>query len=331
MSGSEYEFINKDLQRAAALTLSKYDGNHRTPILFLESAGAGACNFFLKAGVSREDLRPVNCDRVDADAISKASGVECVCADIDDYLTTLHDNACGVVWLDYMRRTISVDVMREALRVAPYVMVTLSLRGIKRQETLANLRKIMKKVGVMLQNTVYKGKSNIENMITFTVCRGTHLANSKPTAKTIVLPEKQAHRYRPRDKVVVCWRRDTSLTAIVLDTHETQLRVRFDCDGREHWVCCQTVTPNTTIYDQKTLNKMIGKTLFVPRSLWPKTLMGYDEVKQTGKHLKFHVVKRYHKGTRFALSGVSKKTNLPLPACESWTLTYEQASCFLKI
>lgn len=126
------------------------------------------------------------------------------------------------------------------------------------------------------------------------------------------------------------WGHDTLLTAIVMDASKTHVRVVFDCDGQQRSVSCDKVSPNTTVHDEQALNSMIGKTLHMPRKLWPKTLVGYEDVKQVGKYLTFRVLKRYHKGTRFSVSSVSKKTNRPLSKCEPWTLTYQQAACFLK-
>ena len=131
-----YEFMNKHIHRAAVLAM--YDETKK-PIVFLDDANAGASLYFIRAGVKAKHMKPVNFCNASAEQITKLAGVACVCDDIDNYLTTLDDDSCGVVWLDYTKRTVREQALRDSLRVAPFVSVTLSIRGVERDEFMTNL------------------------------------------------------------------------------------------------------------------------------------------------------------------------------------------------
>lgn len=317
-----YEFLNKDVQRSAVYCMYTRCAT-RKPIVFLDDENAGACTFFLQWGVPSEHLHPVNFCRVHANAITRNSGTACACDDIDSHLTTLPDDSCSVVWLDYMRTTIDIDVLRDALRIAPNVSVTLSLRGVGRDDHEKLIRKLVKKVGTLMSLTTYKGKGGVENMLSINVSRAPDLPEPVVDANM----EETTPTFSVDDRVVVEWRRDTFLTGIVLEVCETHVRVIFDCDGVEKWMPLHKVEPNCHVHTTATMNALIGKTLLIPSKMW-STKKGYEDVKTVGKKLAFNVMKRYYNGDRFTIAGISKHNNQPLRKAETWTLTYDQAVCF---
>lgn len=319
-----YEFMNKDVQRSAVYSMYRRCAT-RNPILFLDDESAGACTFFIDAGVPPEHVQPVNFCRAHADAITRKTGIPCACDDIDLHLTTLPDDSCSVVWLDYMRTTIDVDVLRDALRIAPNVSVTLSLRGVGRDDNEKHIRKLVKKVGTLMLLTTYKGKGGVENMLSFIVSRAVDVPT--PIVKETAERTAVEHTFSVDDRVVVQWRRDTFLTGIVLEVCETHVRVVFDCDGVKKWMPMHTVEPNCHVHTPTTMNALIGKTLLIPSKMW-STRKGYEDVKTVGKKLAFKVMKRYYNGDRFTIAGISKHNSRPLRKMEAWTLTYDQAMCF---
>ena len=317
-----YEFMNKDVQRSAVYSIYRRCAT-RNPILFLDDESAGACTFFIDAGVPVEHVHPVNFCRAHADAITRKTSVACACDDIDSHLVTLPDDSYSVVWLDYMRTTIDVEVLRDALRVAPNVSVTLSLRGVGRNDNEKHIRKLVKKVGTLMLLTTYKGKGGVENMLSFIVSRAVDV----PEPVVEETAEKTTHTFSVDDRVVVKWRRGPFLTGIVVEVCETHVRVVFDCDGVEKWMPVNTVEPNCDVHTTTAMNALVGKTLLIPSKLW-STTTGYEDVKKVGKKLAFRVMKRYYNGDRFTIAGISKRNNRPLRKVEAWTLTYDQGMCF---
>lgn len=327
-----YEFLTKDVQRSAVCTMYRRCAT-RKPIVFLDDESAGACTFLLDGGIPTEHIRPVNFSRAHADTITRKTGITCACDDIDSHLITLSDDTCSVVWLDYMRTTIDVEVLRHALRVAPNVSVTLSLRGVGRDENVKHIRKLVKKVGTLMQLTTYKGKGGVENMLSFIVCRVPDVDVTPPPRVSeevlnTIVDEKTEPTFAVEDRVVVEWRRDTYLTGVVLEVCESHVRVVFDCDGVEKWMPMHKVESNLDVLTPTTLNSLVGQTLLVPSKLWP-TNKGYEAVKVVGKKFAFKVIKRYYKSNRFTIAGISKHNNRPLHEREAWTLTYDQALCFI--
>ena len=326
-----YEFMNKDVQRYAVYRMYKISATPK-PIVFLDDESGGACTFFLTEGVPRDHIRPVNRSRVHADAITRKTGITCTHADIDSHLDTMSDDSRSVVWLDYTCTTIDVDVLRNALRVASNVSVTLSLRGLGRDENERHIRKLVKKVGMLMQLTVYKGKGGVENMLSFIVSRASpiRVAPHPHVPESIVdtgVEENTETMFAVDNRVVVKWRRDTFLTGVVLEVSESHVRVLFDCDGVEKWMPVDRVKPNFNVHTERTLNGLVGETLLVPSKLW-STRTGYEDVKVVGKKFAFKVLKRHYKGDRYTIAGISKRNDLPLRKAEAWTLTYDQASCY---
>ena len=325
-----YEFMNKDVQRSAVHSMYRRCAT-RKPIVLLDDESAGACTFLLEEGVPTEHIHPVNHSREHAVAITRKTGIACARANINEYIRTQSDDSCSVVWLDYTCTTLDADVLRHALRVAPNVSVTLSLRGKGRDDNEKHIRKLVKKVGTLMQLTTYKGKGGVENMMSFIVSRVSHVGVTAPrhvpkTDLNTIVEETAGPTFAINDRVVVEWRRDTLLTGVVLEVCETHVRVVFDCDGVEKWMPLHKVETNRDVHSPKTLNALVGQTLLVPVKLWP-TKKGYEDVKVVGKKFAFRVMKRYYNGDRYTVAGISKHNNRPLRKAEDWTLTYDRAVC----
>ena len=115
--------------------------------MFLDDEHAGACNAFLRAGIPKKNLKPVNSSPECCNDIKRLSGVSCTCSDIDEYIAGLDDNSCSVVWLDYTKTDVTLEALRDALRVAPYVSVNLSLRKVAREGRQTMIKHLVKRAG----------------------------------------------------------------------------------------------------------------------------------------------------------------------------------------
>ena len=317
-----YEFLNKYFHRGNVYIMYMQS---KKPIVFLDDEHAGACHSLLEQGVPKRLLHPVNNSPKHAAAITKNSGVCCVCDDINSHLTTLKDDSHSVVWLDYTCTTIEVDVLRHALRVAPYVSVTLSLRGLNRNENEKQIRKLVNKVGSGQCYTYYKGQGAKENMFTFIVSRKNKTYEKEETYEEEETYEDKVNTFEVSDKVFV-----GKHTAKVVETSDTSIRVRFDNApyGSERWFKRDRVTPNSVIHTTKVLDAMVGKMLLMPLSLWTDT-KAYHNVTTVNKKLAFQVTKRYKTG-KYRLCGISKHKG-QLCKAENWTLSYDEALCYLQL
>lgn len=329
-----YEFLTKNFQRAAVLQMY-LSQDERKAIIYLDDQQAGATSFFLSNGVPRKHLVPVNFSQTEASEITERTGIKCVVRCIDDYVFDVPNDSCGVVWLDYMCRTFRDNVLQQCLAVAPHVSVTLSTRGRKRSDIVADIRRVAKKYGSLLESPAfYRGKSDVENMVRFAITRRTveTLPRSKtPKARTTTgaLPPTSLS---VGEKVYVDWRRNVWLTGVVASVNETRERVTvtFDCDGMSKEVAMSRVRRNTDVPSEARLNTVIGKTIRMPTSLWKGSkVIGYDNVKTIGKRFMFRVTKRYAGKNRFGVSAISKLNNRPMTPMEKFTLSYEQIACFL--
>lgn len=105
-----YEFTNKFIQREAIVIMygrCVVKGD----VVFLDDKHAGACNAYLKTGIPKEHLKPVNSSSEYCDDIKHLSGVLCSCSDIDDYIAGLDDNSCSVIWLDYTKTDVTPETI----------------------------------------------------------------------------------------------------------------------------------------------------------------------------------------------------------------------------
>ena len=330
-----YEFPNKNMQRLMAYGLYKECPDHK-PIVFLDDENAGACKYFMNEGIPKQHLKPVNYIATHAAAITKTSGVPCACDNINAYLYSLTTDSHSAVWLDYTCTTVDDTVLREALRVAPRVMVNTSLRGLVRDINDKYIRNLVNKVGVLrLGPYSYKGKAGVDNMMSFIVDRSTDdgvKAPGYPRTREKDLDIDDTPTFRVNDSVAVAWRGHTSLTAVVLGTSGNQVRVKFDCDGVVKWMSMGKVTHHRAECDATKLNALVGETILLPTKLWSaQKTTGYGDVKVVGKKLAFMVAKRHYNSTRYAIAGISKRDNHPLRKREAWTLTYEQVRCYAKM
>ncbi len=337
-----YEFPNKNMQRLMVHAMYKECPDQK-PIVFLDDETAGACKYFMKEGIPGQHLKPVNYTGTHAAAITKTSGIPCACDNINAHLSSLTTDSRSAVWLDYTCTTVNEPVLREALRVAPRVMVNASLRGLVRDIHFQHIRNLIKKVGVLrLGPYPYKGKAGVENMMSFIVDRFIDDDDTKapgyPRTRentldvddTEVFAIDDTPTFRVNDSVAVAWRGHASLTAVVLGTSDNQVRVKFDCDGVVKWMPMDNVTHHRTECDATKLNALVGETILIPTKLWSaKKMTGYGDVKVVGKKLAFVVTKRYYKN-RYTIAGISKRDNRPLRKREGWTLTYEQVCCYTK-
>lgn len=143
--------------------------NPSLPILYLDDQTAGATNFFILRGVTKDLLIPVNKNRQMCKDILEISGVNGTAANIDDLVMSFEEKnkKCAVVWLDYECRHLNVGILQSALNISPYVVVTLAVRGMRTNEIIDNLQTTVKKAGgVLLSDPVkYSGKSGVRNML----------------------------------------------------------------------------------------------------------------------------------------------------------------------
>jgi hypothetical protein len=178
---TDYDSTIKAMHRAAVRVA--YLRAKRGGILYLDDEHGTATQHFLADSVDALDLTPVNwCESACAGILARTS-VPAVCDDIDNLLGATPDEY-GVVWLDYMRTSVSVDVLRAALASAPMVVLTLSQRGVRRDCHVRDLERACRAAGgSVIQTATYRGRSNVRNMVTLVVERDAR-APTKTIAKT---------------------------------------------------------------------------------------------------------------------------------------------------
>lgn len=305
--------------------------------MYLDDECAGATLYFLERGIPTKHLRPVNFSSRDAVTVRARSGVPCVTSSIDDYVMQLGDDACSVVWLDYMSRTLHVDVLRTCLRVAPYVSITLSARGLNHETLLCDVRSVSKKCGVLLERpTFYKGKSDVTNMVKFIVSR--RKAPEEETRTEVEEEEKSPEvvekEWHPvGERVYVQWggRSGRKLTGVIVASDATRCWVRLHHSGEIRWIPLARVHRDTKVPTDRQLNRVVGKTIQIPRRLWSNGTKGYNDVKRVRDHFVFRVAKRYAHKNRFAVSAISKTHDRPMGRLENFTLSYEQIACYAAL
>lgn len=177
-----YDSIAKNVHRATVLELAGKDGN----ILYIDDEDASMTKFCLARGVAAGRLVPVNKSSV---AVASACGVCGWRGDIDQYLV----NCCtpdsyGVVWLDYQSRTVRGYVLEAALRIAPFVMITLStLREAAASVVERAVASVRAVGGEMPEDPVrYRGRSGIVNMVRVLVTRPSTTTPTVPRAAPFV-------------------------------------------------------------------------------------------------------------------------------------------------
>ena len=222
---SDYDSTIKAMHRAAVRVA--YLRAKRGGILYLDDEHGTATQHFLADSVEALDLTPVNWSESACAAILARTSVSAVCDDIDDLLGATPDEY-GVVWLDYMRTSVSVDVLRAALVSAPMVVLTLSQRGVHRDRHVRDLERACRGAGgTVIQTATYKGRSNVRNMVTLVVERDARDArDARSPTKTIA---KTSIVGRTLRMPTALWRRTVNDARVRAGCYE--LRVMTEEDG----------------------------------------------------------------------------------------------------
>ena len=328
----------KGMHRAGIVSL--HIRNAHLPILYLDGEdGAATFEFRTVWKIPARLLVPVNFDETVITSIQADNpGVKGKVGNIDTILEQEGDDSYSAVWLDYMCRfdaRIHASVFRDALRVSQYALVTFSTRAVDKTLTAEALTRTMKKIGKIVESiTPYKGKSDVENMIKFTITRKT--PNDRwlndddgddDDAITVgtLEEEKDTFAVRPRDKVIVTYRKHR-LTAVVMDTSGDDVLVRFDCDAEQRWVPSSKVEMNSECVDT---SLFIGKEIAAPLKIFRGKLQGHECTKKTAKKIFFTIGKRHRNSPRFTVHAVMKNGTIHKKA-ECWTISPEEAACWVR-
>ena len=133
-------------------------------VVYLESEDASATTFFLKNGLEKNQLFPVNMDADACKRVRKATGVQCNHADIDNYVkNTLVRTGNTVAWLDYTGNQVKPEVLDHCLMWCAVVMVTVTVQHAA--NVLDNTLCLCQKKGDVVHWMKYRGKSNVMNML----------------------------------------------------------------------------------------------------------------------------------------------------------------------
>ena len=322
----EYDGAAKHMQRATLVALYKRTPNK--PIIYLDGATGEATTAFVNIWhVPVEFLVPVNIDVSVIDAIETVFGVVGRVGDINLILSQFYDNAASVVWLDYMccfNPDLHIQVLRQALKVAPYASITFSTRG-RAKDAIHQIMHKVKHISKMVENvTPFQGKSGIQNMVKFTIARNVERNVKRNVERNV---ERNAERNVERN-VAFCKGSKTSviygrgvLTAVVLDIVQDRLHVQFDCDGKTKWVARHRASANKDVID---MTPMLGTVIAAPVSIFPRKLKGHSNTKKTKRSLFFQIGKRHHRGAKYTVHAVMKNGDVHKKA-ETWLITPEQA------
>ena len=321
-----YEYLTKNIHRSCVVEM--YLTLPDRPIVYLDDHNAGATRYFLSRNVPPEHLVPVNLRSDAIDSIRDLTGVCGVADDIDSFVATASHDAYSVVWLDYVRRTCPTDVMKNALRAAPYVCVTLSLRATTTDD-VEDLKARARRVARVLECPhPYKGKSGVCNMLKFSLARlcDRESAEEKDVEKEVTEPVTP--QVSEGDKVFVHWRRRNWLTAVVVENVSREaLRVRFDCDGVIAKVPRAQTLKNTT---RTLMDDYLGSSVGIPIKLWDaRGRKDLTETKKIGRRAIFKLGRKFRgDNERLTLNAVLKDGTL-CRRDEPFLITPEQAMCWL--
>lgn len=325
-----YDFVAKEMHRAALVALHRQ--HPHLPIIYLDGECGEATTAFINDwGIPGRLLLPVNFDpSVIAMIREKHPNVKGCVGDINVILREAEDDTFSAVWLDYMCRfnkDVHVDVFKDALRVAPFVSITFSTRAIDKGMLTHEIMTKIRRVGKTLESiTPYKGKSDVENMVKFTLARGKEEDSEEEGGdEGDEGDESDEELPAPNDKVFVMYR-GVDLTAVVLDTNDDDDRVlvRFDYDADQRWVDTDKVLKNTEEID---MTPLIGKEIAPPLKIFKHGTKGYDTVKRNKKHMFFTIGKRHRGTARYTIHAV-KKDGTVEKTSERWTVSPEEAVCW---
>jgi hypothetical protein len=326
-----YDFVAKAMHRAGLVALHRQ--RPHLPILYLDGEDGEATTSFIKQwGIPGRLLIPVNHDpSVIALIRTQHPRVKGCVGDINIILREMEDDTLSAVWLDYTCRFtehVHVDVFRDALRVAPFVSITFSTRAIDKGVLANDIVSKIRNIGRMVENiTPYRGRSDIQNMIKFTIARKDCTSDegeNEDGEETIDPNEMLA----PNDKVFVMYR-GVDLTAIVLDTndHENRVLVRFDYDAEQKWVDADKVTKNAGEID---MTPFMGKEIAPPLKIFKNGTKGYEMTKRNKRNMFFTIGKRHRGTARYTIHAVRKDGKIErMP--EHWTVSPEEAVCWRRL
>lgn len=337
-----YEFIGKEIHRATIAVC--YAQTPTLPILYLDGEEGEATASFLRSGVPRTRLEPINLDPQVIARIDATHKVKGTVGNIDDIVFARARDSYSVVWLDYMCRFEEwhLTIFRQSLRIAPFVCVTFSTRAIDKAPLFDGLLSRVKGMSHVVERPYpYKGKSDYENMVKFSLARKQRdtgspdaddwVSDSSSTtdSSSCATDERDVGRggVDVGAKVLVDWR-GTWLTAKVKDATAEQFLVCYDYDGVEKWTSKSKVLPNVNTLDPTTF---VGKEVGIPVRLWENGVSGYEDIKRKRKKLFFKVGPPYRRGQnkdRLNVYGVRKDGKICKQA-EYFTITAEQAKCWM--
>jgi hypothetical protein len=134
-------------------------------IVYLDDENAGATQYFLNRGVAGKRLVPVNHETNACDAIFKTTGVEAICMDIFEFVSTTR-RPFAVVWFD-MTCTLNKFPLEQAfLANAKQIAITLSTHTYQPDNEFQRLRMAMTYRGFKrISGGPYIGRSGKRNMI----------------------------------------------------------------------------------------------------------------------------------------------------------------------
>tara|TARA_Y100000389_G_scaffold154659_1_gene155190 strand:- start:849 stop:1667 length:819 start_codon:yes stop_codon:yes gene_type:complete len=170
-----YSTATKNGHRAMAWAYSLEPEGRNKPIFYVEGPRAEASKFFMKqCNVDASRLVAVNDSMNDCHAIRRATNgaIKPVHGNVCRVLQKCDPNSMSVVWLDLQCRTIGAHDIRQALEVAPRLMITLATRGKSKDDIIEMAYASVKSAGACLEEYIspYKGKSDVCNVIRL-VCK----------------------------------------------------------------------------------------------------------------------------------------------------------------
>lgn len=340
---ASYDSLAKNMHRAAVVEMHLL--RPERPILYLDDETAGATRYFMSREVPPERLVPVNfCPRA-VQEIRSLTGVDGVVRDVDALVQETPCDAYSVVWLDYVRRTCTTEVMVAALRAAPHVCITLSTRALKASD-IEDLTSRAKRVASVLERPhPYKGRGNVSNMVRFSLARrstaeGVDTDVAAETCGDVAVQEEReptdetggAASWSVGDKVFVEWRRKSWLTAVVVEVgcdggRGDAIRVRFDCDGKILKVSPRMTRENKT---RTCMKRHLGALVGIPLALWDaRGRKGLADTRKVGKRAVFKIGRMFYgKNERLTLNAVFKDGTI-CKRDEPFLITPEQALCWM--
>lgn len=321
MSASKYESPIKRTHRASVLELAH---GSRFPLLYLDDETGGATSFFLERHVSTKRLCPVNFCPTAVRGIEKRTRVDAVCANIDHVVKTARAQRkrYSVVWLDYECTKVRKNVLQDALAVAPFVVITLSARGVSKEIAVPVLeRTVAEAGGRLLEDPVkYKGASDIKNMLRAVVASHSVCSGEK------ALPRRgdghRTLRHASKKKGTPCGgaqgkeKDDCFATEQCDSTHCT---LPFGHRGLcSHW----RVNGGRRRGKPLTPAMLVGTDVYMPAAEWktPADLAAYAGVKRCNDRLQFRIVGTYYKALR--LRAVMKNGRMAATD-ECWCLSLD--------